>query len=460
MSATEDHEPKIARCPGRGWDDLVREDSRPVPEFLAQDSYTYLGSDPIPVSRYISPEFFRREIERMWPRVWQYAAREEDLPGVGDYVVYENAGRSYLLVRQPDRSIKAFHNVCLHRGRKLRSHDGTAKEFRCPFHGFSWNTNGALREIPCRWDFPHLAEESMALPEAETGLWGGYIFVRETSGGPSLQEYLSPLPRFFERYAHEEQVTVAWVGKTVPANWKVVTEAFIEAFHAFQVHPQAAGYLGDANTRYCIYSDNIGVSLSPHGVVSPQLRGQKRDEQWIADQFQKSGHRRGTAVAPRIVLKEGETARRAAAEANRQFYEEQTGRDLSQASDAEMIDSMTYGVFPNFAPWGGFRTTVVYRFRPWPDVDRTLMEVRLLSWRNPELARARTKPMVMLDDTQPWAAAAELGKLGPVLDQDQANMPQVHAGMRASKTGHVSLGNYQEIRIRHLHQTLMKYLAD
>jgi phenylpropionate dioxygenase-like ring-hydroxylating dioxygenase large terminal subunit len=176
-----------ARCPGPSWDDLAKADTKPVPEFLREDGYTYLGSAPLATERYTSPEFFRREVEKMWPNVWQFAAREEELPEPGDVVVYENAGRTYLLVRQQDGSVRAMHNVCLHRGRKLRDANGWAQELRCPFHGFTWNLDGSLKAIPCAWDFPHLKDRDMRLPQAQVGRWAGYIFVKENPGGPSLE---------------------------------------------------------------------------------------------------------------------------------------------------------------------------------------------------------------------------------------------------------------------------------
>ena len=101
-----------ARCPGQSYGDLLDEETREIPPFMQQESYQYKGSEPLVASRYTSPEFFRQEIEKMWPNVWQFAARDEEMPDPGDYVVYENAGRSYLLTRQEDGSVKAFHNVC------------------------------------------------------------------------------------------------------------------------------------------------------------------------------------------------------------------------------------------------------------------------------------------------------------------------------------------------------------
>ena len=181
----------------------MEEDARPVPDFLKEPSYEYLGSDPIPASRYTSVEFEKLEKEKMWPNIWQFAAREEDLLEPGDYVVFDNADRTFLIVRQDDGGVRAFHNVCLHRGRKLRTEDGCADKFQCPFHGYTWNKDGSLNEIPNRWDFGHLTDEKMKLPEAEVGRWGGYIFIKENPGGPSLEEFLAPLPEHFKRWRHE-----------------------------------------------------------------------------------------------------------------------------------------------------------------------------------------------------------------------------------------------------------------
>lgn len=447
-----------ARCPGRGWDEYIREDSRPLPPHLASEHYEYLGSDPIPASRYTSPEYFQREVNELWPRVWQYAAREEDIPKPGDFIIYENVGRSFLLTRQADGSIKALYNACLHRGRKLATTDGSSTQFRCRYHGFSWKTNGELKEIPCRWDFGHLKDEQMALPEAQVGTWGGYIFIREAAEGPSLDEYLSPIQEHFAEYRHEDLVTVAWVGKVVAANWKVVAEAFMESWHAHTTHPSVINFIGDANARYHVYGDNINFTHQAQAVISPHLYHLNKDEQWIADKFTESGNRRTAGDIPRMIVPEGSTARRVAAEENRKFYSETTGRDLNNASDAEMLDSIFYTVFPNMSPWGGFRTGLVYRWRPWPDFGHTLMEARVLAHLPPGAERKRSIPMRLLRDDESWESA--MGFFGSVLDQDYENLPHVQTGMNALKDGNLQLGNYQEVRIRHLHRTLQKYVPD
>lgn len=447
-----------ARCPGEGWDELMAADSRRPPEFLRQDAYEYMGSQPLAAERYTSPEFFRKEVEAMWPNVWQFAAREEELPDPGDVVVYENAGRSYLVTRQGDGSVRAFHNVCLHRGRKLRTESGWSKEFKCPFHGFNWNTDGSLKEIPCRWDFGHLTNETMKLPEAQVGRWGGYIFVKESEGGPTLEEYLAPLPEHFKRWKHEDCYTAVWVGKVIPANWKATAEAFMEAWHSVVTHPQILPFTGDANTRYNVYGDHVNVALTPFAVLSPHLDPEGKSQQWIIDEFLKYNGRAGGADL-QVTVPEGVTARAHMGAVNRQRYEELNGHDHSEATDAELLDAFTYNVFPNFAPWGGFMPNIVYRWRPWPDQDRTLMECRILMRNPPGQPMPRSVEMHLLRDDQPWTAAEELGTLASVFDQDMLNLPYVQEGLKMSKTGEVNLGDYQEIRIRHFHRTLDKYLA-
>ena len=449
---------------GISWTDLMAIDSRPAPASLTEESYQYRGSDPLPVTRYTSPEFAKLERERMWPCVWQFAAREEDIPEAGDYTVFENAGRSWLVSRQDDGSVRAFHNVCLHRGRKLRTEDGNADTFTCPFHGFSWNADGSFRQMPCSWDFKHLSQEKLQLPEAEVAQWGGYIFLREEKCGPSLEEFLAPLPEHFKRWRHEECTTVIWVAKEVAANWKVTAEAFMEAWHTVVTHPQLLPFTGDSNAAYWTWGDNINVNLVPFGIVSPHLGNTGKPEQWIVDEFVKFNGRsadnyENTGDPFAVQVPEGKTAREALGDAMRKGYTEQTGYDHDDATDAELLDGLVYNVFPNFSPWGGYMPNVVYRWRPGKTPDTCLMEVRILARVKKGEPIPRSVPMNLLGPDQLWTDAPELGVLGSVFEQDMANLPFVQEGLHASKNGEVQLGDYQEIRIRQFHQTLDKYLS-
>jgi phenylpropionate dioxygenase-like ring-hydroxylating dioxygenase large terminal subunit len=453
-----------ARCPGATWTDILALDSRPVPDFMKEETYEYRGSEPLAASRYTSLEFQQQEYEKLWPYVWQFAARDEDIPEPGDYVVYENAGRSYLVTRQEDGSVKAMHNVCLHRGRKLRTENGTADRFQCPFHGFTWNKDGSLNEIPCSWDFSHIKDKVAHLPEAEVSSWQGYIFLRENPGGPTIEEYLAPLPDYFKRWRHDQCTTAIWVAKVVPANWKVTMEAFMEAWHTIVTHPQLLPFTGDANTSYNIFGDNVNVAYTPFGVMSPHIDPEGKEQQWIVDEFIKYNGRSADNYDDdpyAVTVPKGMSARRALGDAMRANFAKTFGHAEmhEQATDAELLDAFVYNVFPNFAPWGGYMPNIVYRWRPWKDPDHCLMEVRILV-RVPEgQPIPHGVPMKFLSDDEPWTAAPELGVLGHVFEQDMDNLPYVQEGLKASKTGEIQLGDYQEIRIRQFHQTLDKYLS-
>src|SRR6185436_3013630 len=119
----------------------------------------------------------------------------------GDYVVYDVAQLSYLVVRLGENEFKAFYNSCLHRGRQLREFDGKcATEFRCPFHGWCWEIDGSLREITSEWDYPGIRDEVSHLPEVRTATWGGFVFINPDPDAESFESFLGELPRHLEKY--------------------------------------------------------------------------------------------------------------------------------------------------------------------------------------------------------------------------------------------------------------------
>ena len=137
------------RSKGVTYRQLLDEDSRDVPAILRRESPLDDGPMSVPVERYTSPEFFQLERDKLWDRVWQMACREEAIPTVGDHIVYDIAGRSYIVVRSGPSTIQAFHNVCRHRGRLLREVGGVrSSEFRCPFHGWTFSGEGSCTKVP------------------------------------------------------------------------------------------------------------------------------------------------------------------------------------------------------------------------------------------------------------------------------------------------------------------------
>ena len=137
------------RCLARTVRDYLAEDAITAPDVVRSKSPIPLGAANLPVERYLSREFHDLEVERVWRRVWQMACREEDIPQTGDYIVYDIADSSIIVLRNQAGDIKAFHNSCLHRGAKLRDVNGTMPVIRCPFHGFTWTLSGDLLDVPC-----------------------------------------------------------------------------------------------------------------------------------------------------------------------------------------------------------------------------------------------------------------------------------------------------------------------
>ena len=130
--------------PSLTYQQLLDTDSHEVPEVLRWFSPMAPSEADVPVERYTSAAFHQLEVEKLWTKVWQMACREEDIPEVGDHITYDIVGRSILVVRSAPDEIKAFHNVCPHRGRRIREHAGRDTELRCAFHGFAWKLNGCL----------------------------------------------------------------------------------------------------------------------------------------------------------------------------------------------------------------------------------------------------------------------------------------------------------------------------
>jgi len=455
------------RCPGITYTDMLKVDTRRVPDYLVIESNQELGDAPLSTERYTSAEFKALEDERMWPNIWQFAAREEDMPDPGDTVVYELGDKSFLLIRQQDGSIRAFYNVCLHRGRKLKLKSERSINLRCPFHGFTWNNDGSLKEIPCQWDFKHLNGQDLSLPELKVERWQGFIMVSENHDLPSFRDWIGPGIEHYDNWRLDECTTAGWVARVIPANWKAVAEAFMEAWHTIVTHPQILPFTADANTRYDLYGDHMNRAITPNGTLSPHLKG--KDQFYVIDKLAEflGGDSRGRRNATdRDDLKgfspdDPLLARKVLAQANREGFTAMNGHDYSDYCDSEMLDNFTYNIFPNFSPWGGFVPNIVYRWRPWGDADHCLMEVRILMRRPRGDPVTRGAELFMIPDDQPFTFASHIigEALAGVFDQDMENLPYVQQGMKASKNKRLELGHYQESRIRQFHTTMDKYLS-
>jgi nitrite reductase/ring-hydroxylating ferredoxin subunit len=440
------------KCPT--YQELLTTDTHPVPEVLRRTQPMELPPSEIPTSRYTSREFFELEVERLWKRVWQMACREEDIPNIGDNIVYDIVGMSFLVVRTGADEFKAFYNSCLHRGRLLREAGSRcATEFRCPFHGFAWNLDGTLKHIPTQWDFPHVKPSQWSLPEAKVGRWGGFVFINPAQDAEPFADFIGgELTDQFGRWPLERRYKQAHVAKILRCNWKVAQEAFMEAFHVVATHPQLLPGIGDANSQYDVWG-NFSRAITANGTPSPHLNWTPTEQ----EMFDAMVDRR-LDEPPLAEVGGGLTARAAAAMGSRQSLRPALGAEVDNLSDAELVDSFYYTVFPNFHPWGAYNR-IVYRFRPYGcEVDQAIMECMYLAPYLPE-EKPPAAPIHWLGADDDWCEAPELGFLARVFNQDTFNLPKVQLGLKAGKKKTVTLANYQETKIRHFHHLLDQWLA-
>lgn len=450
MATTDAGDLGEARSSGLSYQELLDQDSRPVPEILREQSTRELPVVRVPIERYTSQAFFDLEMERVWKRVWQMACREEDIPEVGDSLVYEIGNTSILVVRAEGDRILAFHNSCLHRGRKLRDHDGRVEEIRCPFHGWCWHLDGMLKEIPGRWDFPHVERERYALPSVQVGTWGGFVFVNPDPDCEPLAAYLGDLPRHFERWPLEGRCKEAHVAKRLPCNWKVAQEAFMEAYHVVATHPQILAGIGDANSQYDVW-DNFSRAITANMTPSPHLAWEPSEQDMLDSMMSRS-----LDSEPMMRVPDGGTARATLAQASRMQLQALVP-SANELSDSELADSFYYTVFPNFHPWAAYNR-IVYRFRPnGCDPHSSIMEVMYLTpFRG---KRPKPAPIHWLGEDEDWTAAPELGFLARVFNQDTFNLGRVQEGLRGASHSEVTLARYQEAKLRHFHTLLERWVA-
>ncbi len=504
------------RSAGVRYAELLDADSHPVPDVLRAESPLGPGPTLVPVERYYSRAFHDLEVEKVWKRVWQMACHEDDIPDVGDTHVYDIAGLSFLLVRSAPGEIKAFHNACLHRGRLLRDAPGKwATELRCPFHGWTWNLDGSLKEVPCQWDFPTLDPERANLPEVQVGHWGGFVFINPDPDAAPLADYLGDLSDHFALLPYEQQYKQAHVAKILRCNWKVAQEAFSEAYHVVATHPTILDDVGDANSKYDVFG-NYSRAITPSCTPSPHLAGVEAGEPLPDARFygklrhpltgdvylrEAEGRVRVTTPEGRVGLFTEEGVRiegqvgdadptlcnwiggrqlagtestppptadpRRSGAANlratmaapaREALRRVLGDRMDRVPDAELLDSIYFTVFPNFHPWGSFNR-VVYRFRPLGnDPEQCIHECMYFAPAPDGEKRPPAAPIHWLGPDDDWTEAPELGMLAKVFNQDVYNMPRVQKGLHAMKQPHVIFADYGETKLRHFHQLLDEWI--
>ena len=438
----------MPRSPGITYQQLLDQDSRPVPDVLRLQSPKDMGLQRYSVKRYTSAAWHELEVERLWKKVWQFTCREEDIPEPGDHYRYDIAGMSFLIVRTEAGELKAYPNACLHRGRMLKEFDGNAAELRCPFHGFCWKLDGQLKDIPADWDFPQIDQSDFSLPEIPLAVWAGFIFINPDQNCDPFDDFIKDLAEQFERWNLGGLYKQAHAAKVMPCNWKIAQEAFCEAFHVNATHPQIMRSIGDVNSQVDVW-ENCARVITAGGTHSPLLT-EVSDPDLIRAMMDLDHD----AEVPEIP--QGVNLRTFLADRSRENLKAIAGDRAEIYCDAELMDSLDYTLFPNFHPWGAFNG-IVYRFRPNGNDHRSaIMECIMLAPFEGE--RPPAAKVHWLEEDETWSSV--LGFLGKVFDQDSFNMPKVQQGLESTYMDGIVLSGYQESKVRWLHHKLTEWVGE
>ena len=402
-----------------------------------------LGHGVIAKERYTSKEFMELEWERMWKKVWLMACREDGIPEPGDYYVHEIGKQSILVIRQPSGQVRAFYNVCQHRGNLLApSGYGHRETFKCMYHHWEYALDGKYRRIPDIETFPQGAPCSGGLVELPCDTWGSFVwFSMDQDAGP-LRDFLGEMPQHLDSYHFERMIqtrdwTVEW-----DCNWKAAADAFNETYHVQGIHPELLYYLNDYDVQVDTY-DRHSRYLVPFATLSPRVTENTEIPPFIK-LIMEGAHLDPASYSDRVA-----EARKAIQAWKRQHGAEQ-GWDYSDLNDDQLTDDYHYSIFPNIQINIHADDLLMFRHRPHPtDPDKMLYD--LWNFRLPE----KTDKPYRRPKHQHFKHGDK--SLGLVLDQDAHNLPHVQFGMHSDGFDGLWLSE-QELRIRHFHKVIDDYL--
>ncbi len=409
----------------------------------------------VPASRYVSAEFARLEHERLWPRVWQIACPVDLVSRPGDFYDHTIDTLSVLIVRGGDGTLRAFQNVCRHRGNELcHGHGEGLTELRCGYHRWCWDLEGKLREVPSRKGFGVLRSDEYGLAPVQVGEWSGLVWVNLDPLAEPLSTFLEALPGDTVWTRADEYVCRAVVTTALPCNWKTGIDAFSETYHVQGIHREMIPSTDDVNSLTRIWGLH-GALTQPYGIPSPRLRhGATPQEIWESF-WRQQGERIGVSSrdepGPHPPIPPGDTIRDLIEDRLRSTASA-TGADVSRFGSDQVMSLAQYNVFPNVTLLYLVEGFTVLRMRPGPTPDECWMDV--FSYRRVSDAderRTQPRPPVV-------TVAAEHAPLGLVFSQDIANLQRVQRGLHQPSFTHLTL-SHEERRITNLHRNLERYLG-
>ncbi|MGH6745292.1 phenylpropionate dioxygenase-like ring-hydroxylating dioxygenase large terminal subunit [Novosphingobium sp. PhB55] len=210
---------------------------------IPPDELAWLGTGPIPARAYHDPAYFELERQAVFLKSWIHVAHVCELPEPGCFVRrdLEFARASLLIARGRDGVLRAFHNVCTHRGTQLvEEASGRQSKFTCPYHMWTYGTDGALLSAP---DFEafHLDKPACALPQVALQECGGMLFVNFDPDAPPLRAWLGAYAERLEQMPAARATTFSQYSYEIDANWKLTYDNFQENYHLRFIHPRSGG---------------------------------------------------------------------------------------------------------------------------------------------------------------------------------------------------------------------------
>ncbi|MEX2523448.1 MAG: aromatic ring-hydroxylating dioxygenase subunit alpha [Gammaproteobacteria bacterium] len=401
-----------------------------------------LGNDVIPKERYTSAEFMQQEWENIWTKVWLMGALEQDLREPGDYVVTEIGRESILIVRQQDGGVRAFYNVCQHRGNLLRPKGlGSTESFQCAYHHWEYHLDGSFKRIPDEETFPQ-GRPCAGLEEIPCDTWGSWVWFSLNPDVEPLKDYLEEIPQHldpyhFERMALTRDVTVEW-----DCNWKASVDAFNESYHVQGIHPQLLYHLDDINLQIDCFNRHNRY-LIPFVTVSPRITPPNALPEGIKMLMKDAG------MDPADYEGKVTDVRRDLQKWKRENGPKQ-GKDYSDLHDEQLTDDYHYLIFPSVTLNTHADDYWLFRQRPHA-TDPNKMYFDIMTFE-------------LVPEGEEWPERPEHMEfkhgeksIGLVLNQDAYNLPGVQHGMLSRGFRGLWIGD-QELRIRHFHKVIDDYI--
>lgn len=420
---------------------------------------------------YYDPAWVPREYRKLWPHTWQMACREEELEKAGDYVTYDIGSESVIVVRAATGEIKAFHNVCLHRGRRLAEGSGNVASFPCRFHGWRWSLDGRNENVTQREDWcGTLDGDDLSLGRVRVDTWGGFVFINLDPRAQPLLDYLGEAAEALAPF-RIDTMRYRWrKWLKMPCNWKVALEAFNEGYHVAVTHyplgrfgtsrfaSREAGIHGTffADTSELLHATaNTKKSFPPGADVARALAGFYAYLKVAIDSNGSDSIRYAAQVLPTVV-----TPEMTPAEISTRLMEIAADIDEKRGVPWPPITPEQYAkggidwhIFPNTVLLPMATNCLGYRARPFEnDPDWCIFEVYQLE-RMPagEIPRTENLRNDDIHDTAFW---------GEILLQDFQQMEATHKGIQSSGYPGPRLNPRQETTLNNFHRVYHEYLAD